>query len=114
MTSGVTASSFRIPIATQLTYVPQSFLDAEAKLTTEANDFWRGLVAKYVEVAEVSPEDPVAQLGRASLRSAERRLALFTAAQKRAPDLVAQHFREHGLQSTDNGTAVETLAALFC
>jgi len=91
-------SSFRIPIATQLTYVPQSFLDAEAKLTTEANDFWRGLVAKYVEVAEVSPEDPVAQLGRASLRSAERRLALFTAAQKRAPDLVAQHFREHGLK----------------
>lgn len=91
-------SSFRIPIATQLTYVPQSFLDAEAKLADEANDFWRGLVTKYVEVGEVSPEDPVAQLGRASLRSAEQRLALFTAAQKHAPELLAQHLREAGLR----------------
>jgi hypothetical protein len=91
-------SSFRIPIATQLTYVPQSFLDAEATLTARANDFWRGLVSKYVEVAEVSPEDPVAQLGRASLRNAAQRQALFTAAQKQAPELLARHFREHGLK----------------
>jgi hypothetical protein len=91
-------SSFRIPIATQLTYVPQSFLDAEAKLTAEANDFWRGLVTKYVEVSEISPEDPVVQLGRASLRNAGQRLALFTAVQKQAPEFLAQHFREHGLK----------------
>ena len=47
-------------------------------------------LSKYVQVAKVSPEDPVAQLGRASLRSAERRLALFTTAEKRAPDVVVE------------------------
>jgi hypothetical protein len=92
-------NTFRIPVATQLTYVPQSFLDAEAKLSDEANSFWRGLVAKYVEVAALSPEDPIVQLGRASLRGADQRLALSAALQRHAPELLAEHLRERGLKS---------------
>ena len=38
-------SAFRIPLTTQLTYVPQSFLEAEAEQADRANRFWRGLVS---------------------------------------------------------------------
>ncbi len=37
-------SAFRIPFATQLTYVPQSFLNAEEEESSKADKFWRGLV----------------------------------------------------------------------
>lgn len=100
--------SFRIPITTQPIYVPQSFLDEEARLADEANKFWRGLVAKYVEVAELSPEDPVAQLGRMSLVGVEQRIALAAMMREHAPDLLTTYLRTYGLPSdaasaTDDG-----------
>jgi hypothetical protein len=88
-------SAFRIPLATQLTYVPLSFLEAEAQQADRANRFWRGLVSKYVEAAALSPEDPIVRFGRVSLADAEQRMALQAVVQKHAPEFLANYTREY-------------------
>jgi hypothetical protein len=88
-------SSFRIPLVTQLTYVPQAFLEAEAEKAKRANSFWRGLVSKYVETASLSPEDPIARFGRVSLADVEERMALQAAMQNRDPEFLARYTRDY-------------------
>jgi hypothetical protein len=88
-------TAYRIPLASQLTYVPQSFLNAEAKLTDDANSFWRGLVSKYVEAAALGPEDPIVQVGRVSLADAEQRLLLQAIMERQDPEFLAQYTREY-------------------
>lgn len=90
-------SSFLIPLTTQLTYVPQSFLDEEAGLAQKANRFWRELLLKYAESVAVGPEDPIARLGRMSLRSVDQRLTVEAVVREHAPELLAAHFRAYGL-----------------
>ena len=96
-------SAFRIPFATQLTYVPQSFLNAEEEESSKADKFWRGLVSKYVEVTELSPEDPIAQYGRVSLSNAEQRMTLQAMVERHAPEFLADYTREFQARNVRRG-----------
>jgi hypothetical protein len=91
-------SSYLLPIAPQITRVPQSFLDHEAELAKKAHDFWNDLNHKYAESREIGPGDPIIQIAIESIRTAEQRAMAAHLYREHAPGLLAEAIRDAGLE----------------
>jgi hypothetical protein len=87
----------RIEIPGQLTYVPQSFFDAEAKARKHANDVIGHIERNYVISRQPGPSDPVTNwLRPGTLNSVEAMQEFLQLAQQHAPELVAQAVAQAG------------------
>lgn len=87
----------RIEIPGQLTYVPQSFFDAEAKARKHAIDVIRHIEQSYSISRQPGPSDPVTNwLRPGTLNSVEAMQEFLQLAQQHAPELVAQAVAQAG------------------
>jgi hypothetical protein len=87
----------RIEVNGQLTYVPQSFFDAEAKARKHANDVIGHIERNYVISRQPGPSDPVTNwLRPGTLNSVEAMQEFLQLAQQHAPELVAQAVAQAG------------------
>jgi hypothetical protein len=87
----------RIEVNGQLTYLPQSFFDAEAKARKHANDVIGHIERSYVISRQPGPSDPVTNwLRPGTLNSAEAMQEFLQLAQQHAPELVAQAVAQAG------------------
>src|ERR1700687_1925245 len=87
----------RIEVNGQLTYVPQSFFDAEAKARKHANDVIGRIERSYSISRQPGPSDPVTNwLKPGTLDSVEAMQEFLQLAQQHAPELVAQAVAQVG------------------
>ena len=85
----------RIEVNGQLTYVPQSFFDAEAKARKHVNDVIGHIERSYAISRQPGPSDPVTNWIRpGTLNSVEAMREFLQLAQRHAPELVAQAVAE--------------------
>ena len=85
---------YRIPVATQLIHVPQSFLDHEAENVRRAHKFWSDLNRHYSLSHQVGPGDAIAQVAVQAIRDSGTRESLAEAYRLHAPELLEQAMRE--------------------